>query len=321
MTYTLDDLPNDGAPEPLLPPFLAPEGATVLYGKGGRLKGYTALHWTRELLQLPNIDRILILDFENHPYEWGGRAHALGFTESERRRVDYITPYGDYWPFEKHQRGPLSKIVRPLHEFMVPGHDFIVVDSYTTATSEGDTMGGAPAAQEFFNAFHSLGRPGLVLAHVAGGQGRFPDRPFGSVFVHNLARETWAVEKSDEKEDEAYDPIEERGFEVIELRQKKSNGSATQRPVSYRFDFSEGEIKVTNVSPKTPVLAETFRAILMSANEALSVKEIAAAYKSREARSISEDTILKTLKRREGDWFIRIGDEKGKQKWSRVSGK
>jgi len=39
------------------------------------------------------------------------------------------------------------------------------------------------------------------VAHVKGDSGKFPDRPFGSVFVHNLARETWAVERLGDEPD------------------------------------------------------------------------------------------------------------------------
>jgi hypothetical protein len=37
-----------------------------------------------------------------------------------------------------------------------------------------------------------LGQPGLTLAHTSAGQDQFPSKPFGSSFIHNFARETWA---------------------------------------------------------------------------------------------------------------------------------
>ena len=40
---TLFDLPAGDRPEQLAPPFLTPEGPTVIYGKGGELKGQTRM--------------------------------------------------------------------------------------------------------------------------------------------------------------------------------------------------------------------------------------------------------------------------------------
>ncbi len=39
-------------------------------------------------------------------------------------------------------------------------------------------------------------------------QGKFPDKPFGSVFVHNLARETWAVERYEDENEARVPPID-----------------------------------------------------------------------------------------------------------------
>jgi hypothetical protein len=198
---TLDDLPSGSPPSQLVPPFLSPEGVTILYGLGGEGKGYVSLWLALQLVR--NRQRVTVIDFENHPGEWGRRSRAMGYTAGERRMVDYRAPFADEWTA---RRGPLGVVADLLREDLDEiGHPFnyLIVDSYTTAASGDDGMGGARAAQEFFNGITRLGRPALVIAHVAGGGDKFPDKPFGSVFVHNLARETWAVARVDENQDDS----------------------------------------------------------------------------------------------------------------------
>jgi hypothetical protein len=314
--YTLWHLPAGEAPEPLLPPFLTPDGTTVLYGKGGRLKGYTALYWSRELMRVHGF-RVAILDFENHPWEWGARAQAMGFSDQERRAVTYFTPYGEWWP-ENWPRDSIANLVKVLRKYLDErGCDYLVVDSYTTATDDGDSMGGAPSAKAFFNALSRLGRPSLVLAHVAGGQERFPDKPFGSVFVHNLARETWAVEKPEARDEEdVFDPNEGTGMETIELRNKKANSSALQKPVYIRYTFhDDGSIEVANATPEPTNAIDAVRYTLQSSTVPLTTKEIMAAIKSNEGRRVTEATIRSILNRHD-DLFIRVTGAKGIVKWT-----
>jgi KaiC/GvpD/RAD55 family RecA-like ATPase len=317
---TLFTLPDTGTPEQLAPPFLNPDGPTIIYGKGGTMKGFTAVHLVLQLLRLHHF-RVLVVDFENHPNEWARRARMMGYTEHELQMVDYRSPYGDYWP-DLTRRGSLNEIIKTVREIMdEPGHDcdFLVVDSYTTATSDGDSMGGAPSAKEFFVALQKLGRPSLVIAHVAGGQDRFPAKPFGSVFVHNLARETWAVEKSGADDDIDFDSVDGTGQQTIELRNMKSNGSALARPQFIKFDFkADGMIDVADAAPDTIPVAEMILEVLRRANESLTVKEILTAIKTNTGKVMSEATARKVLNRREGagELFIRVTGSKGVIKWA-----
>src|SRR4029079_6887541 len=131
---------------------------------------------------------------------------------------------------------------------------YLVVDSYTVATSNGDTIGGETAAREYFTALSTIGRPSLTIAHVRGNSGRFPDRPFGSVFVHNLARETWAVETlpTAEGEREPYAPA----LVAIELRNMKANGrsKAAAQFATFSF-FADGTIEVETAAPRSRAIA------------------------------------------------------------------
>jgi hypothetical protein len=119
----------------------------------------------------------MIIDYENHPSEWGRRARQLGLTDDELKRVHYRAPFSDEW---KAKRGSLNQVANALREDMdTLSVDYFIVDSYTAASPSGDSMGGATSAEEFFEGVRTIGRPGLVIAHVTSNSGRFPDKPFG----------------------------------------------------------------------------------------------------------------------------------------------
>jgi hypothetical protein len=82
---------------------------------------------------------------------------------------------------------------------------FVIVDSLGPAC--GPEPEGADAAVRTFTALRSFGAVSrLVVAHVskAGADQRTgPARPFGSVFVQNLARNVWEVRQADDSGDDA----------------------------------------------------------------------------------------------------------------------
>src|SRR5206468_2101338 len=108
------------------------------YGPGGVGKGLSAMYFIGELVRKHQM-RVTVLDFENHPNEWARRKKGFGFTPNQERLVDYLTPFGDYWPFQK--RDTLYRLVKEFREYLdLVGHDsdFVVVDSYVLATSAGE---------------------------------------------------------------------------------------------------------------------------------------------------------------------------------------
>ena len=309
-TRTLDDLPSGPPPEQLASPYLSAEGVTILYGLGGAGKGYISLYLVLQLVRAGK--RVTVIDFEGHPGEWGRRAHAMGFTKAERQMVDYRAPYGDDWMAD---RGSLRDIAAILREDLddpdrgdefyredqdEPDRmtDYLVIDSYTTASSTGDSMGGAAAAQEFFNGIAILGRPALVIAHVAGGGDKFPDKPFGSVFVHNLARETWAVAQLGDSDAEPDDS----GTMAIELRNKKANGRAKYAPQFLTFTFDlMGNVRVDDRRPGGAVeVADLVADVLARALKPLTTKELAAAIKADTEQAIPLKRIHEALSRHAG---------------------
>jgi hypothetical protein len=172
------------------------------------------------------------------------------------------------------------------------------VDSYSVATSNGDTMGGETAAREYFNGLATIGLPSLTIAHVTGNAGRFPDKPFGSVFVHNLARETWAVEQIGNEEPET-DPDLLRlvpNVVQLELRNKKSNNrrvsTAQFVAVSWNLD---GTIDVTTDRPSSRNLVEVVADVLV--DEPMTTKAIVAAIREDTGDEVKESTVRVVLMR------------------------
>ena len=308
---TLAGLPWGAAPPQLVPPFLTPEGVTVLYGPGGVGKGYLALYLVREVVRTNR--RVTILDFENHPREWGRRAHALGFEDVDLAMVDYLAPFSPQWTKPRGSLAEISDTVREELDDPKGRSDYVVVDSFTTGASSENELGGARAAQEFFIGVARLGRPALVIAHVAGGGEKWPAKPFGSVFVHNLARETWAVERTGTPTDA--EDTEDGAPMFLELRQRKSNAGTRAKPQFVTFTFEGGKTRVDRGAPLGKTLADLAFGILARATKPMTVAELRSALKADEDRVVSGEALRKTLERAR-DRFTRSEDIP--YKWGRA---
>ncbi len=294
-TRTLADIDFSPSPPQLYPPFLAPEGVTVLYGKGGVGKGMTAMWLTLNLVRAGHT--VMVVDYENHPREWGSRAMAMGYTMDDMHHVHYRCPYGDDW---EAARGSLAEvadlIAADARDLNVT---YLVLDSYTAGTSSGDSMGGQAAAQEFFSGIATIGLPALVLAHVSAGQDRFPEKPFGSVFVHNFARETWAVEEAKtgsiefDRDTHRYQPT----VKALELRcMKKNDGVMEKKPQFVTFSFFfDGHTEVTHTTASSNALGNVLHELLTRLG-AKNIKEIVKALRD-EGEDHGEETVRTTLKR------------------------
>ncbi len=236
---TAEDLPWGKPPPQMAPPFLTPEGATVLYGKGGVGKGMTACWLVQRLVR--DGTAVMVLDFEFHPREWGSRLRRMGLTAGELRMVHYRSPSSDAWTAKGGDLARVWELVRADCDRL--GVGYLVVDSYTTGSAGDSELGGQEAAKAFFGALSLLQRPSLVLAHVNGQAQRFPEKPFGSVFVHNLARETWAVEASEEQGDaDAQRMPGDPDYTVeLELRNMKQNTRGKARPQRLSFSVWDGD--------------------------------------------------------------------------------
>jgi hypothetical protein len=293
---TACDLRYGPRPDPLASPFLTPEGATCLFGRGGVGKGVVACYLIGRLVAAGHV--VMVVDYEGHEREWGSRLRGFGLTEDELAKVHYRAPFGSDWTAPT---GALSAVASLLREDAARvGATYVVVDSYTVATSNGDTMGGEAAAREYFAALTIIGLPSLTIAHVRGDSPRFPDRPFGSVFVHNLARETWAVERLGDEPDTDPDLLRVGPHVVeLELRNRKANGGPKLAPEFLTFSFyADGTIEATDRRPSGRAIADLAADAL--ADGPLTVPKIVAAIREDTGERVDEDTLGRTLRRSSG---------------------
>jgi len=303
-TRTLADLPCGDPLPPLIGEFIAAEGTTVLYGPGGVGKGWLSVHFAWQLVKTGR--QVMVIDFELHEGEWGRRARRMGWTEPELEMVHYRAPFGEDWTAPKGTLGEVAERLRADCDRV--GVDVIILDSYTTATSTSDSLGGQAGAQEFYSGIARIGRPALVLAHVAGASPRFSDRPFGSVFVHNLARETWALEgAADETPEAAWEPgTYPPTTMALELRCKKRSAGLKPLPQFLTFNFfADGSVTVTTIQPVIRGVADLSVDVLRRAKAPMTVAAIAKAITADTNEKHTPETIRKTLDRNHGHRFKR----------------
>jgi hypothetical protein len=292
---TAADLRHGMPPDQLAEPFLTAEGPTVIYGRGGVGKGMLACWLARRLVAANHI--VMVVDFEGHEREWGSRLRGLGLTDAELAAIHYRAPFGPDWTAPTGSLAAVADLIRDDAARL--GVSVIIVDSYSVATSNGDLMGGEQAAREYFGGHARIGLPSLTIAHVRGDSGKFPDRPFGSVFVHNLARETWAVERVGDDTGETIDEDERRSgpsVVALELRNKKANARPVSPAQFVTFSFyRDGSIEAHTDRPAGRAVADLAADAL--AEGPLTLPKLVAAIKADTGRSVAEDTLRRTLAR------------------------
>jgi hypothetical protein len=297
---TVADLRHGPPPQPAIPPFFTTEEALVLYGPGGVGKGTVTAYVIAMWLRLFTAD-VYILDFEGHEEEWANRLRGLGVKEAGLRRVHYREPFGADWEADRGTLRQSAELVRDELERLAIG--LVVVDSIVMASDGDAAMGGAQAAKDYFAALATMGRRSLSIAHVAAGAEKWPDKPFGSSYVHNLARETWAIERTSD-DDMPEDPTVAVLSTTIrvELRNKKNSAGARQRPVSFDIThFANGELQVHEVKDaKQP--RDRVRDVLRG-TQGMQVKAIVAAVNEDAGETVVTAKQVTNALRKNPAWF------------------
>lgn len=301
-TKTLADLSYGPPPDPLIGDFLTPGEPNILYGPGGVGKGMMSVWFTKKLTESDH--NIMIIDFEGHEGEWGRRSHDMGFTDDQKKRVHYREPFGPSWaaPGEGRTLNKIADLIKRDCDRL--NISVILIDSYTAATSNADNLGGQGPASEYFEALAKIGRTSLTIAHIAGGGAeKFPDKPFGSVFVHNFARETWAMNSAEnpvEVEYTAEDAAVAPNVMTVELRNKKmSQRRKVPDPkfVSFSF-FPDGHIEVDDTAGNPSMtIAEMIYNVIERSGSAQSARETTRLVNAEYGEKKSEGVIRETLKR------------------------
>ena len=184
--HHLSELDRSPAP-PLLLDRLDPLGPTITYGPGGIGKGVLAASWAARLRQ--EGQKVLILDYEDHPEEWARRVYGLaGDAAMDILHVPALREWG----------GAIWTHAESVREFVeAEGITYLIIDSAVMACA-GTDPSSPDAPTMYSSGLQVIGVPSLTLAHV--NRAHDARYPFGSVFWHNLARITWSLmPKGDER--------------------------------------------------------------------------------------------------------------------------
>ena len=174
-------LVDRSAPAPLMVGRISPNGHTILFGPGDAGKGLLASLWITEHVRAGG--KVLILDFEDHPEEWGRRIWGLGGQDA----LDGVTIVAPLSSATKDGAVDWPSLYR-LRE--VIGSTVVTIDSVAYAIPGLDPS-EAKAATTYSARIQPFGVPVLSLAHMNRmGDARYP---FGSTFWHAGARMTWSL--------------------------------------------------------------------------------------------------------------------------------
>ena len=110
---------------------------------------------------------------------------------------------------------------------------YIVVDSLGAAC--GGDLTDADTALKFGGYIRSLGVGSLWITHVTKNGDRDADKPFGTVYFHNMARLVWRVKRQSEAESDVIDV----GFYCT-----KANATRISKPVGVRVSFTDERISI-----------------------------------------------------------------------------
>lgn len=172
----------------------------IYFGDGGTGKSFLGLYAAGQLA-LQGFTT-LFLDYEMTAERHRNRLHQL-FGDDEPEGIRYLQ--ADM---------PLVELARDL-AVLIQAHriDYLVVDSIAHAC-HGDVERNE-IATGYMAVAQSLGIGSLHIAHVTKRGAHADERPFGSIFWHNSARETWSIARAPE-----YDRDDAVG---LVMQQRKSN--------------------------------------------------------------------------------------------------
>jgi hypothetical protein len=162
-------------------------GHNVIYGRGGVGKGLKVADDICTLVS--EGERVLIIDFEDHPDEWARRIQSLGGTDI-RAAVLHVSPLDpERW---KGRTGAIWDIAPRLRE-VADAFDasWVVVDSISPACY-GTDISAPGTPQAYGQAIALIGRTAISIGQVnRAGDLRYP---FGSVLWHYQVRASWSIE-------------------------------------------------------------------------------------------------------------------------------
>jgi hypothetical protein len=238
----------DAQTQTLFYPFLYKGTANLLFGDGGTGKTYMGLRMALSLVfgieflgyKPQEQTNVLFIDYEDTEQTASFRISQLcqkmGLdAEQAKKRVRYFNPGGK----------PLYTVIPALKK-VIREHDigFALVDSVASAC--GNEPERAESAVKYYNALHVLGVTSLSIAHIAkstAGQGGNQDYAFGSIFWHNLARNTWNVQGEEETAQDELASIAGDSAKQLGLFHRKCNNGKRHRPIPLRVVYSPDGVR------------------------------------------------------------------------------
>jgi hypothetical protein len=235
------------SPDAWFLPGLFPLGETsILYGDGASAKSLLALALamaglTREPLgrsekwRVAPLDGVLYLDWESRMQDHAERLWGLTRMHGTGEEVKGIR-------YRAMTRGLADELSAVSQECATEPTDLIIVDSLGAAS--GAEPEGADAAVRTMNALRTLApATRLVIAHVskaAADVDKGTPKPYGSVYVSNLARSTVLAVAADQIDADEL---------LVTYNHSKVNRGPIVSARALRFAFDAGEIAISAVEP------------------------------------------------------------------------
>jgi hypothetical protein len=286
----------------LVDPLLPLHQVAVVFGDGGAGKGHLAVALALGVahaaplpagLVAPLRGPVLYLDWESDQDDLDDRVARQGGG----------LPLGAGLHYRRMHRPLVDEAPALRAEVSRLGIGCVVVDSLAPAA--GAEPEGADAALRTHNAIRSLGAiTCLCLAHVskAAADQRGPARPFGSVFVQNMARSVWEMRRSDDQD----------GDELrVALYHRKVNGARLHVPLGFRFHFTDDAITLhgADLREAPDLLARTSTGTQILSALRLGSKSVA---RLADELEIKPETVKRSLQRlAQRDKVIRLSEAHG----------
>lgn len=196
----------------------------IWFGDGGAAKSLLALYAAIDLAE--NDYRVLYCDWELTAEEHAKRTRQLLLGDIKRlnKRLVY-----------RRCTRPLVDDILPIREIIAKHHiQFLICDSLSFGAKPPiESSESALAYQQALRACGDIGS--LHIAHTNRSD-HADERPFGSVYWHNMARSTWFLKRS---KDQPY-PNEI----TVGCYNRKANLTALRQPFAQRIIFERGTIAI-----------------------------------------------------------------------------
>jgi len=254
LSLDLADVADEEAPI-LFDPFLVKDGANLLFGDGGTGKTYFCLRLALSFatgepflgFTPKEVGGTLFVDYEDNEKTASFRLSRLCADPKlnlnpklAKSCIRYLNPQG----------APLHTIIPALKK-IIREHNIALILVDSVASACGSEPEKAEAASKYYNALKSLNITSLSIAHVVKTEGVKQDKAFGSVFWHNLARNTWNIQGEEDQDEEknTLGGVMSEKSRQLGMFHRKFNGGAKSKPINMRIVYAENHVRFEEGKP------------------------------------------------------------------------